>query len=657
MSCSGTFTDLVRARCAEFADDLVHVQLRETPDGTAADPLTYGELDRAARRIARTLRARGAQGRPVLLAFPGSLEFLKAFAGCLYGGAVAVPAPLPGGSARGRLGRRATGILRDSGARVVLTDRAGAPDVALWLATEGFGDDVACVATDALPGGADDDGADGASCPPPPARPDDLVLLQYTSGSVTEPRGVMVSHRNLMANQAALQQALGTTPADRFGGWLPLHHDMGLIAHLLHPVWLGSSSVLLSPTAFVRRPLRWLEAIEEYGVTVAGGPDFCYDLALRRVTDRQIHGLDLSRWRLAANGAEPVRPETLDAFARRFAAAGLRPEALYPCYGLAEATLLVTGGPCGRPHRRRSVDTAALARDVLAPAEPGRDSTVLVSSGRAAGVDLRIVDPATRREVPEGAVGEVWVRGESVAAGYHGKAEETRATFRAVLDGGEGGFLRTGDLGALDGGRLYVTGRLKELVVLDGRNIYPQDVEHVARAAHPALAGRPGAAFPVSAGREQLVLVQEVRGGQEDPESLRELAELVRAAIREEFDVPAANVLLVRRGTVRRTTSGKVQRTLMRGEFLAGRVYGEYEVLDPDIRALVRPGDVLLGSDLLGGDLLGGDLLGGDGRGGGLLDGGLPGSGLPGGGVRADLPGGDPLGSDLLDSAAGGAPW
>jgi len=587
----GTFTDVFLARCAEYADDDAHIQLRGSGDGTGADRLTYGELDRAARRIARALRAHRVEGRPVLLVFPGSLEFLKAFAGCLYAGAVAVPAPLPDGNARGRLGR-ATGILRDCAARVVLTDRAGAPDVALWLATEGFGDDVVCVATDALRETADD-----ASWQPPATRPDDLALLQYTSGSVTEPRGVMVSHRNLTANQAALQRVLGTTAADRFGGWLPLHHDMGLVAHLLHPVWLGSASVLLSPAAFLRRPVRWLEAVDRYGVTVGGGPDFCYDLALRRVTDQQLRGLDLSRWRLALDGAEPVRADTLDAFARRFAAAGLRPEALYPCYGLAEATLVVSGGDSGRPYRRRTVDAAALAGDVLAPAEPGRESRVLVSSGRAADLDLRVVDPATRREVPEGSVGEIWLRGESVAAGYHGKPEETRATFRAVLAGGDGGFLRTGDLGALDDGQLYITGRLKELVILDGRNIYPQDVEHTVRAAHPALAGRSGAAFAVTAGREQLVLVQEVRGA--DQAVLRELAETVRRAIREEFAVPAANVLLVRPGTVRRTTSGKVQRTLMRGEFLAGRVYGEYEVLDPDIRALVRPGDLLLGQDLL----------------------------------------------------------
>jgi acyl-CoA synthetase (AMP-forming)/AMP-acid ligase II len=588
-----TFTDVVRARCAELADEDAHVQLCDTQDGTAAERLTYGELDRAARRIAGALQARGVQGRPVLLMFPGSLEFLKAFAGCLYSGAVAVPAPLPDGGARGRNGR-ATGILRDCGARVVLTDRAGAPDVALWLATGGFGDDVVCLATDALPAAED-----GAPWQPPAIRPEDLALLEYTSGSVTEPRGVMVAHRNLTANQAAMQRLLGTTAADRFGGWLPLHHDMGLVAHLLHPLWLGSCSVLLAPAAFVRQPLRWLEAIDRYGVTVGGGPDFCYELTLRRVTDRQIRGLDLSRWRIALNGAEPVRAGTLDAFARRFAPAGLRAEAVYPCYGLAEATLAVSGGVGGRAHRRRTVDAAALGRGVLAPAEPGAEGRVLVGSGRVTDFDLRVVDPATRRELPEGTVGEIWLRGESVAAGYHGRPDETRAAFRAVLDGGEGGFLRTGDLGVLDDGELYVTGRLKEVVVLDGRNIYPQDVEQAIRAAHPALAGRAGAVFSVEAGREQLVLVQEVRTAQLDPARLGDLADAIRRAVREEFDVPAANVLLVRPGGVRRTTSGKVQRTLMRGEFLAGRVYGEYEVLDPDVRALVRPADLLLGQDLL----------------------------------------------------------
>ncbi|MEU6479300.1 fatty acyl-AMP ligase [Streptomyces sp. NPDC047017] len=588
-----TFTDLVRTRCAEFAGDDAHIQLRDAKDGPDADRLTYGELDRAARRVARALRAHGVEGRPVLLMYPGSLEFLKAFTGCLYAGAVAVPAPLPEGTAHGRLGRSSS-MLRDCGAKVVLTDRASAPDVALWLATEGCGDDVVCVASDALKPDAADE-----TWQPPATGPDDLAFLQYTSGSVSEPRGVMVTHRNLLANQAALQRVLGTTPEDRFGGWLPLYHDMGLIAHLLHPIWLGSASVMLSPTAFIRRPLRWLQAIDSHRVTIGGGPNFCYDLALRRVTDEQIGRLDLSRWRLALNGAEPVRADTLDAFARRFAAAGLRAEAMYPCYGLAEATLVVSGGVRGEGFRRRAVDAAALARDTVVTAEPGQDSRTLVSSGRITDFDVRIVDPVGYRELPEGAVGEIWLRGDSVAAGYHGRPEQSEATFRAVLDNGEGGFLRTGDLGVLDDGQLYVTGRLKEVVIINGRNLYPQDVEHAVKALHPALAAGSGAAFSVEAGREQLVLVQEVRGGQLDGPRLRELAQHIQQLIGKDFHVPAGNVLLVRPGTVRRTTSGKVQRTLMRKEFLAGEVHGEYEVFDPAVRALVRPDDVLLGQGLL----------------------------------------------------------
>ncbi|MFJ3232158.1 fatty acyl-AMP ligase [Streptomyces sp. NPDC086787] len=591
MSRFATFTDLVRARCAEFADDDVHVQLRDGKDGPDAARLTYGELDRAARAVAGALLARGAEGRPVLLMYPGSLEFLKAFAGCLYAGAVAVPAPLPDGGRRGRLGR-SSAMLRDCGARIVLTDRASAPDVALWLATEGH-DDVVCVASDALGEAAADEWR------APATRPDDLAFLQYTSGSVSEPRGVMVTHRNLMANQAALQRVLGTTADDRFGGWLPLYHDMGLIAHLLHPVWLGSASVMMSPTSFIKRPVHWLRAIGEHRVTIGGGPNFAYDLALRRVTDAQLAELDLSRWRLALNGAEPVRADTLDAFARRFAAAGLRTEAMYPCYGLAETTLVVSGGVGGQAYRRRDVDAAALARDVVAPAEPGRESRTVVSSGRVTDFDVRIVDPVGHRELPEGAVGEIWLRGESVAAGYHGRPEETEAVFRATLHGGESGFLRTGDLGFLDDGQLYVTGRLKEVVILNGRNVYPQDVEYAVKSLHPALAAGTGAAFSVEAGREQLVLVQEVRGEQLEGPQLRELAQRIQALVGKDFHVPAGSVLLVRPGTVRRTTSGKVQRTLMRKEFLAGELHGEYEVLDPAVRALVRAGDILLEDGLL----------------------------------------------------------
>ncbi|WP_237291374.1 fatty acyl-AMP ligase [Streptomyces sp. Sge12] len=585
-----TFTELLRVRAAELADEDVHIFLREAAGGAEAEHLTYGELDREARRIASCLQEYAVAGEPVLLVFSATTEFLKAFAGCLYAGAVAVPVPMPGEAGRDKRLGRTTAVLKDTGAKLVLTETAAAPEVALWLARNSR-PDAACLVTDA-PGIGDAD-----AWRPVPARPDDFVFLQYTSGSVSEPRGVTVSHHNLLANQAALQKVLRTTREDRFGSWLPYFHDMGLVAHLLHPVWLGSHSVQVTPLSFVKRPLRWLQAIDEYGVTVGGGPNFSYDLCVRRVKDEQIAALDLSRWRLALNGAEPVRPESLDAFAERFAPAGFRPEALYPCYGLAEATLVVSGGAPGTPHVRKDFDRTALERDQVLRAGSGERARTLVGCGTPVDVDVRIVDPLTHRELPAGAVGEIWLRGYSVARGYWRRPAESVHTFLASLNGEESNFLRTGDLGMLEDGQLFVTGRLKEVIIINGRNVYPQDVEWAARTVSPALTFGAGAAFSVDAGSEQLVLVQEVRGA--DGAELRTVAQRMQALIGKEFEIPAGNVLLVRPGTVRRTSSGKVQRTLMRGLFLDGVLRGEYEVLTPDVRALVRIEDALFGDDLL----------------------------------------------------------
>ncbi|MFD7258936.1 fatty acyl-AMP ligase [Streptomyces sp. NPDC059874] len=585
-----TFTELLRVRTAELADEDVHIFLRDMAGGAVAEHLTYCELDREARRIAACLQEYGVAEQPVLLVYSSTVEFLKAFAGCLYAGAVAVPVPPPGEAGRDKRLNRTTAVLKDTGAKVVLTETSAAPEVALWLARNSRSD-AACVVTD-VPGIGDPD-----AWQPVTVRPDDLVFLQYTSGSVSEPRGVTVSHRNLLANQGALQKLLQTTREDVFGSWLPYFHDMGLVAHLLHPVFLGSHSVQVTPLSFVKRPLRWLQAIDEYGVTVGGGPNFCYDLCVRRVKDEQIAALDLSRWRLALNGAEPVRPESLDEFAERFAPAGFRPEALRPCYGLAEATLVVSGGVPGTPHVRKTFNKTALERDRVVTAGSEERRQTLIGCGAPVDIEVRIVDPLTHHELPPGAVGEIWLRGYSVARGYWQRPTETVRTFRASLNDEESNFLRTGDLGMLEDGELFVTGRLKEVIIINGRNVYPQDVEWAARTVSPALTFGAGAAFSVDAGREHLVLVQEVRGA--GSAELRTVAQKIQALIGQEFEIPAGNILLVRPGAVRRTSSGKVQRTLMRKLFLDGVVRGEYEVLTPDVWALARAEDVLFGEDLL----------------------------------------------------------
>ncbi|MDG4864980.1 fatty acyl-AMP ligase [Streptomyces sp. T-3] len=571
-----TFTEAVveRAQALAWAD--AHIFLPEE-QGAPAQHLSYAALDTAARTLAVQLRERGAQGQPVLLLYPPGQSFLKAFVGCLYAGAVAVPAPLPR-DRQERL-RRVTGIIRDTGARLVLTDADNAPEVALWLSISGRSG-TECLATDL------DEGADPVDWTMPRIGPDDLAFLQYTSGSTSRPRGVMVSQRNLLANQSAFQRVVRSTPDDRFLSWLPHYHDLGLVAQLLHPLWLGAAAVQMTSRAFIKRPISWLRAIGEHEATISCGPNFCYDLCVRRITDEQLATLDLSRWRVALNGAEPIRRQTLDNFAERFAPAGLRKETVFPAYGLAEATLCVSGGMPGRGYEYRTVDAAALEQGELS--EPRADAPVrtLVSSGTADEYEVRIVD-GDRRKVAPGAIGEIWLRGQSVAQGYWRKEAETARTFRAQPADGKGEFLRTGDLGALIGGQLYVTGRLKELILINGRNLYPQDVEWAVREISDALGAVHGAVFTVPADREQLVVVHEVRASHADQERLRGLARRIQGLVGVEFEVPAGNVLLVEPGTVRRTTSGKIQRTLMRRLFLAGELTGLYEVLDPAVKELI----------------------------------------------------------------------
>jgi acyl-CoA synthetase (AMP-forming)/AMP-acid ligase II len=572
-----TFTEVIRDRAAELGDADAQIFLRD-PGGP--QHLSYAALDRRARALAVRLREHGAHGQPVLLLYPPGPEFLVAFTGCLYAGAIAVPAPLPGD--RGERLQRVSGILKDTGARMVLTVSEHAGDTSLWLAVSGRGDTV-CLATDL------EEAADPDAWTAPRTGPDDLAFLQYTSGSTSRPRGVMVTHRNLLANQEALRHLLGTSPADRFTSWLPHYHDMGLIAHVLHPLWLGTLCVQLPSISFIKRPTSWLRSIGDYGLTVGGGPNFGYDLCTRRVSDAAIAELDLSSWRLALLGAEPVRARTMDAFARRFAPAGLRARSLYPGYGLAEATLVVSGAEPGTSAGRMTVDAAALEQDELRPATATTTVTrTLVGAGRVRDFDLRVVDTVVGAELSPGRVGEIWLRGDSVAQGYWRQPLDTARTFHAALADGTGGFLRTGDLGAVVDGELYITGRLKEVIILNGRNIYPQDVEWAIRDLSPALGAGHGAVFTVDADREQLVVIHEVRAPQADAERLGALARRVQTLVGQHFDVPAGNVVLVRPGTLRRTTSGKIQRTLMRRLFLQGEVTPLYEILDPAVRALVE---------------------------------------------------------------------
>ncbi|MGW5439438.1 fatty acyl-AMP ligase [Nocardia asteroides] len=532
----------VRQQFARYADDRSYIYLRESGRDLVEEVVTYRELDRDARAFAQWLSGRPEAAQPVVLLYLDGMAFLRAFLGCLYAGVVAVPAPLPH---EDRAAQRVRGVIADSGAQLVLT-------------TADFAELVQS-ATTATVVATDQPLGDAEAWELPEIDLGTIAFLQYTSGSTGTPKGVVVTHRNLLHNEAAI--AARGMNADSTGvSWIPQFHDMGLIGMLLGAAYAGANLVFMAPTTFIKRPVRWLQAIDRYRATCTAAPNFAYDLILRRVTDDQLAELDLSSLEAALSGAEPVRARTIEAVLERFAPAGLRPTAFLPAYGLAEVTLLASSATMG---------AAPVYYD-----RPG--DSPLVGCGRAAdGLEIRIVDPATGDEVADGVTGEIWVRGDSVAAGYWNRPAATRAVFDAHL-GGEGPYLRTGDLGLIHDGDLFVAGRLKDLLIVNGRNVHPADVEERVQELHPALAGNAGAVVSVEVlDRERLVVMQGVRPELLGDTTLAELTSAIKIAVTRGFDVPAPNVVLVAARSARavhRTTSGKVQRGSMREAFLAHRL-------------------------------------------------------------------------------------
>ncbi|HEX6501142.1 MAG TPA: amino acid adenylation domain-containing protein [Micromonosporaceae bacterium] len=535
----------------------------------AEDALSYGELDRRARAIAVQLRRAGVvEGDRALLLYPPGVEFLAALFGCVYAGVIAVPAFPPDPVRFDRTVPRLLATVADATPVVVMTTApllALAENLPQWAAAFGA---MRWLATDS-PVGEDAD-----EWTAPRADADAVAVLQYTSGSTGTPKGVMLTHGNLLHNSRLIQRFFGTTPDSRGLIWLPPYHDMGLIGGILQPLFAGLPVWLMSPLDFLRQPMSWLEELSRIGATMSGGPNFAYDLCVRKSTPEQREQLDLSSWQVAFNGAEPVRRSTLERFAEAFAPAGFRAEAFLSCYGLAEATLIVTGGS---PFSRAGdVDHDALEHGDVVPAAR---STVLpehrlVSCGPSApDQQVLVVDPVTRRRCAPDRVGEVWVRGPSVAGGYWGRPDESREVFQARLaDTDEAGWLRTGDLGFVRDGELVITGRLKDLIIIRGRNHYPQDLEVTAEQAHPAL--RPGcaAAFVVDQdGEERLALVHEVARGAEDVD-VAEVARAIRLRVAAQHEVQVGLVVLIRAGALPKTSSGKVQRAACRRQLLDGEL-------------------------------------------------------------------------------------
>jgi acyl-CoA synthetase (AMP-forming)/AMP-acid ligase II len=405
----------------------------------------------------------------------------------------------------------------------------------------------------------------------PRSTGDDIAFLQYTSGSTSEPKGVVVSHRNIMLNEKMIQQAFQHDEQTVVVGWLPPYHDMGLIGNVLQPLYVGCRCVLMSPMAFLLRPVRWLEAISRYRGTTSGAPNFAYDMCVRKIGAAQREGLDLSSWKVAYNGSEPVQQHTMERFTEAFGPCGFRAEAFFPCYGLAEATLFVTGGLVQARPAPYAADADRLAENQIRPAVPGAGEVRwLVPCGHGwEGQRIVIADPKTATRCVEGAIGEIWIAGANVAHSYWRRPVESAAVFQARLgDTGEGPFLRTGDLGFMQHDELFVTGRLHDLLIIRGRNYYPQDIELTVERSHPALRSGCGAAFTIDhTGDPRLVVAHEVErhAGALDPEKI---AADVRQAVAVEHDLNVAVVLLLKTGTIPRTSSGKVRRSACRTGFL-----------------------------------------------------------------------------------------
>ncbi|MDW6062850.1 fatty acyl-AMP ligase [Streptomyces sp. FXJ1.4098] len=566
---AGSFARLLRERAAYEPDALAY---RFVADDESAAEITYAELDARARAVAARLSA-ATDGRPdpVLLLFAPGLDYLAGLFGCFYAGVPAVPAFPPDPARLARTMPRLAAIIEDTGSDTVLTTSDIAPLLADWLTTALGGRTPRLIATDL----ADPADAPTDEGPLPEIRPDRLALLQYTSGSTSLPRGVMLSHAQLLDNSLEIARGFGLHQGSSGGVWLPPYHDMGLIGGILTPLSTGIPVTLMSPVTFLRRPLSWLRMVSRYGVTVTGGPNFAYDLCVRRAKDADLEGLDLSGVELVFTGAEPVRADTMARFAERFAPCGFRAESFYPCYGLAEATLFVTGGKPLGGWRSVSVARDALeAHGTARPAESRERSRSLVSCGSPGpGTRLLIADPATGEPLGEGAVGEIWIDSPSVADGYWRRPQDTDATFGATTTTGDGPYLRTGDLGFVLDGELFPAGRLKDLIVINGRNYHPVDIERVCEAEVTGIRRNCGAAFAVEddeGAAERLVLVYEADPAEE--EQYAAAVEGIRRAVSMELSVPPYTVVLVRPRTVPKTSSGKVQRWLARRQFLAGEL-------------------------------------------------------------------------------------
>ncbi|WP_330180091.1 fatty acyl-AMP ligase [Nocardia sp. NBC_01503] len=538
------------------------------PDGDDAEPsITFEMLDSRARRIADLLLRHTESGERVLLLCRPGKEFIYSFYGCLYASVIAVPTYLPEPGQRTQGTDRLAGILEDCTPAVILSTDEIRSEIkngiiefprwehSVWLTLEAVEHETP------------------SEWIPEPVPSATVALLQYTSGSTADPKGVIVTHGNLIHNIRLINRSLGLDESPVIVGWLPPYHDMGLVSMIVAPAILPGHAVLMPTIAFLQHPIRWLRAISEYGGTASAAPNFAFDLCATRISQQARRTVNLSSLAVVANGAEPIRPESMRRFADAFAASGFRPEAIVPMYGLAESTLMVSGTSSQSPWILRDFDTESLARGIVREVPEGSaNCRTLVGCGSSHDLDVVIADPEHRTRCAPGTVGEIWVAGASVAAGYWGRTELSNETFGARLaDSGQGPYLRTGDLGFQIDAGLFVVGRMKDVLIVAGRNHYPQDIELTVEGAHSAV--RPGCAVAF-AGRpdapESVVVAAELRGTREQTPDLDQTRTAIRCAVMREHHLSIGEILLLPPGSIPKTPSGKPQRSALRGAYLSG---------------------------------------------------------------------------------------
>ncbi|MGK7920745.1 MAG: fatty acyl-AMP ligase [Trichodesmium sp.] len=598
-----TLVDLLKNRAIENPQKIGYSFLI---DGETDEiSLTYQQLEQRSRAIAAYLQSVCPPGEVALLLYQPGLEYITAFFGCLYAGIIAVPAypPRPNRSLE-----RIQTIIRDSKAKIALTTKSIVSSLERRASETPELDNLGWLATDLIP----DNFAE--KWQEPTINENTLAFLQYTSGSTATPKGVMITHQNLLHNSTLIHQCFGHSPQSKGIIWLPPYHDMGLIGGILQPLYGGFPVMLMSPLMFLQSPVRWLQAISRYQGTTSGGPNFAYDLCVRKIKPEQIQTLDLSSWEVAFNGAEPISAEVLERFTNTFAVCGFRREAFYPCYGMAEATLIISGGNKLSPPVETTIASSALEKNQIVLVSPTEKTKRLVGCGQTLpDQQIKIVHPEKLTLCAEGEVGEIWVSGQSIAQGYWHKPEETKQTFAAYLaEAPQEKFMRTGDLGFLKAEELFVTGRLKDVIIINGRNHYPQDIEWTVEQSHPLI--RPGciASFSVEVeGEERLVVVAEVernfrqllrgsqklqvttqnydqtnksvtsigvdffsqrngKSGTENSDNSQDLIKSIQRSVSRNHDLQIYQILFLKPGAIPKTSSGKVQRYACREGFLAG---------------------------------------------------------------------------------------